>query len=310
MWIWALDDPGRPTLRAAQKESREIVVSEDKRTCTPWRAWLFPWISFAYLTLIFGLPTSGALFFFRSCKGLQFWSVAFVPLVWVFGFLIVSGLLSLPHQFSIVPGKFRRDVNDRMYFHRRLYGLCWTTVYYNKPAFHLCLSLPFLKWITFRLFGYRGSMSFTVYPDTWIRDLPLLTFDEGVYLANRATLGSNVVLRDGTIYVDRIVFGKNAVLGHLGVVGPGDHIGEGAEVGVRATLGMKTCIGAHSTVSATAGVEHGVTVGDHVYISAAAAVGNYSRLADGRKVAFGETVPPRSGREKAFDEPERAQTFN
>ena len=31
----------------------------------------------------------------------------------------------------------------------------------------------------FRIFGYRGSMDFTIYPDTWIRDLPLLDFGEG-----------------------------------------------------------------------------------------------------------------------------------
>jgi hypothetical protein len=49
----------------------------------------------------------------------------------------------------------------------------------------------------FRLFGYRGSMKFTVYPDTWIRDLPLLMFGEGAYVSNRATLRTNIVLSNG-----------------------------------------------------------------------------------------------------------------
>jgi hypothetical protein len=69
-----------------------------------------------------------------------------------------------------------------------MYGLCWTSLYYCKPVYHFCLCVPWLKALVFRLFGYRGDLNFTVYPDTWIRDLPLLDFGKGAYISNRATL--------------------------------------------------------------------------------------------------------------------------
>jgi hypothetical protein len=40
-------------------------------------------------------------------------------------------------------------------------------------------------------------MTFTVYPDSWIRDLPLLPFGQGEYVANPSTIGTNIVLNKG-----------------------------------------------------------------------------------------------------------------
>src|SRR5690606_32657555 len=101
---------------------------------------------------------------------------------------LISGLLSCPFQSAIIPGRFPRDLGESIYARRRLYGLCWTLVYYCKPVYAGWLAVPALKRLLFRLFGYRGPTDFTVYPDTWIRDLPLLHFGSGVYVANRATL--------------------------------------------------------------------------------------------------------------------------
>jgi acetyltransferase-like isoleucine patch superfamily enzyme len=259
-----------------------------------WRGWLFPWVSLAYLTLIFGLPTCGSLLLLRSSGRLQFWAALVVPLVWVFGFLIVAGLLSLLHQFAVVPGKFRRDVNDRMYFHRRLYGLCWTAVYYHKPAYYLCLSVPFLKWATFRLFGYRGSMNFTVYPDTWIRDLPLLDFEDGVYVSNRATLATNIVLSNGFLLVDRITFKRNALIGHLSMTGPGVVADEGVELGVGAAIGIRTKLGSRAFIGPCAAIEHGVRVGSGVEIGPNSYVGTRAVLGDGLKLPGGSVVATRA----------------
>lgn len=130
-------------------------------------------------------------------------------MVWMLVFLVVASVLSLPHQFAVTPGKVRRDVNNPMYFHPRLYGLCWTSVFYNKPVYYVCLTVPFLKWIVFYLFGYRGSMNFTIYPDTWVRDLPILKFEDGVYVSNRATLGTNIVLTNGFLLVGGITLRQN-----------------------------------------------------------------------------------------------------
>jgi hypothetical protein len=75
--------------------------------------------------------------------------------------------------------------------------------------------------MVFRLFGYRGSMNFTIYPDTWIRDLPLLKFEDGVYVSNRATLGTNMVLSNGFLLVGEITLRAKALVGHLAMLAPG-----------------------------------------------------------------------------------------
>jgi len=48
----------------------------------------------------------------RGTGSFPFLGALFAPLVWVLGFLVLAGILSLPHQFSVKPGTFRRDVND------------------------------------------------------------------------------------------------------------------------------------------------------------------------------------------------------
>ena len=65
--------------------------------------------------------------------------------------------------------------------------------------------------LALRLFGYKGSLDVTIYPDAWLRDLPLLDLSPGAYVANRATMGTNMVRPDGTILVDRITVGAGAV---------------------------------------------------------------------------------------------------
>jgi carbonic anhydrase/acetyltransferase-like protein (isoleucine patch superfamily) len=259
-----------------------------------WRAWLFPWMSFAYLALIYGAPTGLAALLIERSAAWRFWTALLAPLGWTAVFLAVAGLLSLPHQSSIVAGKFRRDVNEPVYFHRRLYGLCWTAVYYNKPAYHLCLSLPLLKWMTFRLFGYRGSMGFTLYPDTWIRDLPLLDMDRGAYVSNRATLGTNVVLSNGFLLVDGITLRRDALIGHLAMIGPGVAVEENAEVAVGVAIGIKSKLGPGSFIGPCASIGHGVRIGPGAVIGGQSAIESRVRIGEGAAVGTSCYVAPRS----------------
>ena len=176
-----------------------------------------------YLLIIFGLPLAicGLLTGASSRLSWQIVSLVVAPIVYMSAFVIIAGLLSMFHRNAIVPGRFPRSVDNTTYFHRRLHGLCWTCVYFFTPVYSMALSLPFLKMIVFRLFGYTGSMSFVTYADTWIRDLPLLNIQKGSYLSNKATIGTNIALPDGTILVDYVTIGKSSLVGHLSMLGPG-----------------------------------------------------------------------------------------
>lgn len=261
---------------------------------TTWPGVLFNLLSGIYLCLIVGLPSLSALALFRIAAGLRVLLVVLLPMEWSVCFVMVAGLLSLPHQFAVKPGKFRRDVSDPKYFHRRLYGLCWTAVYYNKPVYFLCLSMPSLKWLTFRIFGYRGSMNFTVYPDTWIRDLPLLTFESGAYVSNRATLGTNIVLSNGFLLVNTITLGSNSLVGHLAMLAPGVELEAGAEVAVGGGVGIGARLGRDSFVGPCSVIEHGVRLGTKAQVGAHSYVGSGSSLGDDVRLSAGSVIKPRT----------------
>lgn len=256
---------------------------------------LFPILSGVILCTIFGLPLAAVTLAFQLARDLgeKFAVSLLSPVLATILFVVLAGTLSLPFQRYIIPGKFPRDLNHPVYFGRRVYGLCWTSLYYCTPVYFLCLSVTPLKWITFRLFGYRGSMNFAIYPDTWIRDLPLVHFGDGAYLSNKATVGTNIALSNGFIRVDQITLEQGAYLGHLGLLAPGAHLGACAEVGVGCGIGIKTRIGEKVKIGPFAFVEHGAGIGAGACIGSMSYVGTKTKLADNLVVPPACLIPAR-----------------
>jgi acetyltransferase-like isoleucine patch superfamily enzyme len=257
---------------------------------------MFRVLSIVILITVFGLPlavaSAPAVLVPRPI--VVFPTLLFAPLLYGFVFVLTAGLLSRPFHKAIVPGKFSRDLDNPLYRGRRLYGLCWTCVYYFKPIYFLFLSVPCLKTMMFRLFGYRGQMDFTIYPDTWIRDLPLLTIGKGAYISNKATLGTNMPLRDGTILVDEIKIGPGALVGHLTMVAAGARLDEGCEVSSGAACGVRTRVGRNSFFGGKGGLEHMATIADNVEIGSFSFVGMGAHIGSGLKIPAGSRVPRRA----------------
>jgi acetyltransferase-like isoleucine patch superfamily enzyme len=252
---------------------------------------IFAFQSTLYLALIYGLPAVAVMALVDLTSNV-FWRVAafgVAPFSYAAAFVVVAGALSIRHQRAIIPGKFPRSLANPIYRNRRLYGLCWTALYYFKPIYYLCVTMPALKALTFRLFGYRGNLDFTIYADTWIRDLPLLTFGRGSYIGNRATVGSNQCFGD-RILVDRVTFDEGSELGHLAMVSPGVRVGKGAVIGVAAALGLRTRVGAGAAVGGRSTIAHGVTVGDRVRTGVMSYIDDKSSLPDAAVVAPAATV--------------------
>ncbi|MES2768836.1 MAG: hypothetical protein V4596_06780 [Bdellovibrionota bacterium] len=222
--------------------------------------------------------------------------IALGLLLFVFTSTIIAGVVSLIGKSGIKRGKFPRDLDHPVYFKRRIYGICWTQLFYFKPIYSVVISIPILKKIVFRLFGYKGSMDITIYPDTWIRDLPLLKFSPKTYLSNRATIGSNICLNDGTILVDGITTGNSAMIGHLAMVAPGCKIAAKSEVGVGTALGIRVRMGTSSIIKPTCAINHGVVIGDncdigsHTYLGLKTIIGNNVVLPPGSNIPNGSTI--------------------
>lgn len=218
-------------------------------------------------------------------------SVALSPCLFAISFLLTGGLISKFGQSGIKKGRYPRQPLHPVYFKRRIFGISWTTIYYFKPLYFVFLSIPALKHFLFRLYGYKGSTKFTVYPDTWIRDLPILKIGEGCYLANRATIGSNICMADGTILVDGITFSRNSLIGHIAMIAAGAKIGESSEIGTGTLIGVKTRIASNTKIGMYAAVMHGAVVGENCNIGNSAYIGVSAHISPNIKLPAAIVIP-------------------
>lgn len=222
---------------------------------------------------------------------LKILSVGLFPAIFVFSFSVLAGLVSLKFHKGIVRGRFPREAFHPVYFCRRMYGAAWTQLYYFKPVYSVVLAIPMLKRLVFKLFGFTGAKNFTVYPDTWIRDLPLLDIGEGAYLANRATLGTNLVLTDGSIMVDRIAVGARSLIGHLCIIGTGAKVGEQVEIGLRTSLGIRVRVENRANIKPSCSINHGTVVGEEAEIGTMSLVGLKCVIGEKIKLPAGSNIP-------------------
>jgi len=253
-------------------------------------------ISFLIPTFYFLIYASATLaavapIIYSESKNMQLIMVLVAPVSFALTFVIVAGLLSRFGKPAIIQGSFERSLKDKVYGPRRLYGACWTALYYFSPLYTICLAIPPLKKLVFRLFGYSGSTDFIVYPDSWVRDLPCLLFEEGVYIANKSTIGTNMCLMDGKILVDRVKMSKKAMLGHMAVIGPGAKVRENVEIGLGVTSGIRIQFKKNSKIGPCAGVNHGSIVGENSVIGPRSYIGLKAVIGDNIVVPAGANIP-------------------
>ncbi len=249
-----------------------------------------------YLTVIVGLPlvVASAPLTSSHSGAARIVALLLAGPLYATSFIIVAGALSRLTRHAVLPGRFPRDVGHAVYGPRRLYALCWTAVYYCGPIYHVVLAVPLLKRLIFRLFGYRGSLDFQTYPDTWLRDLPLLTIGEGAYLSNKATISPNMCLRNGKIIVLPVSIGAGTMIGHLTMIAPGVVIGRDSEVGVGVGVGLNVHIGAGTHIDHEAVLDHEAQIGDRCVIGTRAYIGRKAIVGDGVRVPPGCVVPART----------------
>jgi acetyltransferase-like isoleucine patch superfamily enzyme len=221
-------------------------------------------------------------------------AIAIAPVSFAVVFVLTAGLLSLPFQRAIVAGTFPRRLDHRVYGPRRLYGLCWTAVYYSGPIYQVVLTIPLLRNVMLRLFGYRGSLEVTFYSDTWLRDLPLLKVGKGAYLSNKATIGTNICLLTGDVLVNSVEIGDGAMIGHLTMLAPGSVIGPAAEIGVGVALGIMVNIGAGGRVGPGCVINHGAVIGAGADIGTMSYIGARTKIGAGVRIPAGSRIPDRA----------------
>jgi carbonic anhydrase/acetyltransferase-like protein (isoleucine patch superfamily) len=217
--------------------------------------------------------------------------VGLFPIVFAISFPLIAGAISRFAQKGIVQGTFPREAMHPIYLMRRIYGGCWTQVYYFKPIYAVVLAIPILKRATFRMFGYKGSTDFIVYPDTWIRDLPLLKVGKGAYLSNRATIATNICLSDGNIMVDKVRIEEKALVGHLALMAPGVKVSTNAQVGIGCAVGIRAHLKEGANIKPTTSINHGAVIGIKTEIGPHSFIGLRADIADGLVLPPGSNIP-------------------
>ncbi len=261
-----------------------------------WRATMVRVLVPLYLVVIVGGPFAPVAAAMRATRSpIAFYGVlALSPAIYAIAYVLIAGAPGRLTIHSVTPGRYPRDVAHRVYGPRRLYSLCWTAIYYCAPIYHAILAVPALKRLTLRLFGYRGSVDFQTYPDTWLRDLPLLSIGKGAYLSNKATVSPNMCLRSGKIIVLPVSIGARTMIGHLTMIAPGVDIGADSEVGVGAALGVNACVGSHTLVDHEVILDHEAAVGDRCVIGTRSYVGRKAVIRSGLRVPPATVVPARA----------------
>lgn len=262
--------------------------SADTKTAFPVPA-LVP----VFLFLIFGIPTVAAALpvLLVESVAAKLALTVLAPFTFTVSYMTMAALLSTPFQRAIIPGKFPRALDHVIYGPRRLYGLCWGAVFYMTPLYYALVSVPTLRKALLRAFGYKGHPDIALAPDAWIRDLPLLQFGQGAYVANKATIGTNICLVDGHIMVGPVKLDAGSLVGHLSMVAPGCSIGERSEIGVGGAIGIRARIGNRTRIGPTSSINHGADLGDDVDVGAMSYIGIKARIADGVRLPSASNIP-------------------
>jgi carbonic anhydrase/acetyltransferase-like protein (isoleucine patch superfamily) len=249
-----------------------------------------------YLAVMIGMPGASVVLAFLAAPA-GIWRLAVVvaaPAMAGAVYVLTCCLLCLPTRRFIVEGRYPRDLGHAIYGPRRLYALCWTAIYYCGPVYHAILAVPLARRLVFRFFGYRGSLEMQLYPDTWLRDLPILDISPTAYLSNKATIGTNMCMPDGTIIVRGVRIERGAMVGHLVMLGPGAVIRENADIGVGSGIGLGTEIGPGARIGPCCVVSHGARIGAGVELGIHSLVGAKAVIAAGLRIPGGTVIPPRA----------------
>jgi len=201
---------------------------------------------------------------------------------------------------AIEAGKVERKPKNEVYQKRLEYTKELRVFVYDPALMNIILSTPKLKELFFRTFGYKHNLDFTIYPNCWIRDLPLLDIGEKCYLADGILLGTNRVSIDQKILrVEEIKIGVHTIFDQRCAVGPGTTIGSECIIGFHSHISAKCIIGDNVRMGEAVDIGAMTEVGDDVFIGQGSFISDFVTIEAGAEIDYHTWVPPKSHVTKA-----------
>lgn len=193
---------------------------------------------------------------------------------------------------NMKPGNFKRDRMSKDYNDRLVYTRAFRKFIYNPSVMNEILSDTDLKEMFFRTFGYKGALDFTIYPNCWLRDLPMLDIGSGTYLADGILLGTNQVSTDQTVLrVGKIKIGERCVFDQDCKLGYNSTIGDDCIIGIQTSIGLKCRMGNNVKLGEATTIRHGVRIGNDVTVGSETQIGNFVVIEDGVEVPEFSRIP-------------------
>lgn len=193
---------------------------------------------------------------------------------------------------NIKEGTFYRDLSTKDYKDRVLYTKELRNFVYNPSILNVIFTDKEIKELFFKTFGYKGNLDFTIYPNCWLRDLPLLNIGKGVYLGDGILLGTNQIEVDQEkIKVGFIDIGDKSIFDQRCAIGLNTSIGKNCVLSYQASVGLKNKIGNAVKVGANSTIGHGTKIGNEVTIADFCKIGSFVIIDEGLKFPEFTNIP-------------------
>jgi len=111
-----------------------------------------------------------------------------------------------------------------------------------------------------------------------------LNFENGVYIANKSSVATNMCLMDGYILVDKITMGEGASLGHASLVAPGTTLAQGVAIEAFVLSGVRNKFGENAKIGDRAALDHAVRVGKNSTVGSGACLSMRVSIGDNVKI--------------------------
>ncbi len=196
---------------------------------------------------------------------------------------------------SIKPGKMRRDPQNEAYRQRLIYTKALRNYLYNPAILNVIFGDSDLQSLFLRTFGYTNNTQFTIYPNAWLRDFPMLDIGENTYLGDGILLGTNQVsVNQKFITVGKIKIGANSVFDQKCSVGYHTTIGKNVQVRFNTAIGLKCTLGDHVTLGEFNVIGHATHIGHNAILHTYCRVGHFVTIDEGVVVEEFANIPSNS----------------
>ncbi|RZL97202.1 MAG: hypothetical protein EOO88_62845 [Pedobacter sp.] len=144
----------------------------------------------------------------------------------------------------------------------------------------------------FRTFGYQGSLTFTMYPAVWMRDLPLLQLGHKSYFGDGILFGTNQISSDQKhIKVGKIEVGEYTIFDQQCSIGLNTFISDNCQFGFRNSIGLRCQIGRDVRVREMSSIGNCVKIGDGAQLGQNCIIHDFTVIEPGTKIDDGMRIP-------------------